>query len=70
MDSAKKSVEKILEIAKKHGYACVVGFAKLTNDVQDAYTGIVGDKKTLQVFTDTDLIPKIDKYLGDNETDK
>lgn len=36
MDSAKKSVEKILEIAKKHGYDCVVAFKK----PGDAYAGV------------------------------
>lgn len=36
MDSAKKSVEKILEIAKKHGYDCVVALKK----GDDAYAGM------------------------------
>lgn len=47
MDSAKKSVEKILEIAKKHGYSCVVAFKK----GDDAYAGVCDediDSKVIQ----------------------
>lgn len=44
MDSAKKSVEKILEIAKKHGYTCVVGLRKEFDAGHpiDMYSGITG----------------------------
>ncbi len=49
MDSAKKSVEKILEIAKKHGYACVVGFKK--NDGDELEYGITGSLKDCNKIT-------------------
>lgn len=54
MDSAKKSVEKILEIAKKHGYACVVGFRQegknskfypTTDEIRDVWGGCTGLQK-------------------------
>ena len=69
MDSAKKSVEKVLEIAKKHGYACIVGFKKEFDaghpaDMYGGMTGFVGDVEHL--FNDC-LQPALDHYVGDKK---
>lgn len=60
MDSAKKSVEKILEIAKKHGYACVVGFKKI--DGEDMDYGITGPLEDCNKITQ-----KAFEFSGDKD---
>lgn len=60
MDSAKKSVEKILEIAQKHGYACVVGFKKIGGD--DLEYGITGPLEDCNKITQ-----KAFGFIGDKD---
>lgn len=62
MDSAKKSVEKILEIAEKHGYACVVGFYKLDKDSTDIYSGATGSEKDVTYLMGSSIDPMYDHY--------
>lgn len=68
MDSAKKSVEKVLEIAKKHGYACVVGFWKEGTDRNHPYTmdkvhsGATGPQKDVDAIIQDSISPMLDRY--------
>lgn len=71
MDSAKKSVEKILEIAKKHGYACVVGFRQVGEDsdfdpnkseLRDTWGGCTGLQKDVDKLMCDCLQPVWDRY--------
>lgn len=71
MDSAKKSVEKVLEIAKKHGYACVVGFRQEgkasefypnTEEIRDMWGGCTGVQKDVDNLMYDCLQPVWDHY--------
>lgn len=71
MDSAKNSVEKILEIAKKHGYACVVGFRKAGYDGKynpadptecDMWCGATGLQKEVDTLMYAGVQPMWDHY--------
>lgn len=68
MDSAKKSVEKILEIAKKHGYACVVGFRKMDRnntcpeELPDMWSGATGLQKEIDALMYDSIEPMWDHY--------
>lgn len=64
MDSAKKSVEKILEIAKKHGYTCVVGLRKEFDAGHpiDVYSGMVGYQGDVDALMYDSIHPAWDHY--------
>lgn len=68
MDSAKESVEKILEIAKKHGYACVVGFRKMDRhntcpeELPDMWSGATGLQKEIDALMYDSIEPVWDHY--------
>ena len=69
MNSAKKSVEKVLEIAKKHGYACVVGFRKESgaSHPADMYGGQTGSQEHLRVLLNDCLDPMTSCVAGDRD---
>lgn len=73
MDSAKKSVEKILEIAKKHGYACVVGFKQSgtpnydTMENIDMWCGATGAKSDVDFLVTNSIEPVLDHYRGNED---
>lgn len=62
MYSAEKSVDKILSIAQKHGYACIVGFRKeLDGEIPaNMFGGCTGKLKDLQPLWEDCLEPMYD----------
>lgn len=67
MDSAKNSVDKILSIAQKHGYACIVGFRKEfdAGHPADMFGSCTGKLKDLQPLWEDCLGPMYDHIPED-----
>lgn len=69
MDSAKKSVEKILEIANKHGYDCIVALVK-DKDMEvgvHAMNGSMISSDLLSAYTELKRVMENARKVEDGE---
>lgn len=64
MNNAKENVEKILKIAKEHGYTCVVGLRKEFDAGHpiDMYSGITGYQGDVEALMYDSIHPAWNHY--------